>query len=164
MITPKAEGRVELDASSDQVAALVGVLQVATRTIRILSDALDPALFDHPAVAAELSRVARQGRQCEVRVLLKESHNLSKRAHAIGNLHQRLVSSLRILKPTLVPEDFVANYVLCDDCGVFFLPMEDDKFCFLNRDDRALVKNLSLQFDEMWARAEPDPELRIMPL
>lgn len=164
MINPKADGRVELDASADQVAALVTVLNVAQRMVRILSDALDPALFDHPSIAAELSRVARHGRQCEVRILLKDSSYLSKRRHRIGSLHRRLPSSLRILKPTLVPEDFLGNYVLADDCGVFFLPMEDDKFCFLNPDDRPLVKHLALQFDDMWERAVPDPELRVMSL
>lgn len=164
MINPKADGRVELDASADPVEALAGLLRTAQRIVRILSDALDPALFDHPAVEAELSRVARHGRQCEVRILLKDSDNLSKRRHRIGRLHRRLPSSLRILKPALVPEDLIANYVLVDDCGVFFLPMEDDKFCFLNHDDRPLVKHLSLQFDDMWERAVPDPELRVMPL
>ena len=164
MVTPKAEGRVELDVASDQAAGVVEVLRSARRIVRILSDELDPALFDTPAVSEELSRVARQGRQCEVRILLKDSHNLSKRTHGIGTLHRRLPSSLRILRPTLVPEDFSANYVLADDCGVFFMPMEEDKFSFLNLDDRALAKNLALQFDEMWARAEPDPELRVMSL
>lgn len=164
MVLPKAEGRVELDASSDQVDALLGVLQQAQRIVRILSDALDPALFDHAGIAAELSRVARQGRQCEVRILLKDSHNLSKRNHCIGSLHRRLVSSVRILKPTSVPEDSAANYVLADDCAVFFLPMEDDKSGFMNHDDRPLVKHLALQFDDMWARAIQDPELRLMPL
>lgn len=164
MVTPKAEGRVELDAAPDQAAGVLDVLRIARRIVRILSDALDPSLFDHPAVAEELSRVARQGRQCEVRILLKQSHTLSKRTHCIGSLHRRLPSSVRILKPTLVPEDVAANYVLADDCGVFFMPMEEDKIAFMNPDDRALVKNLTLQFDDMWARAEQDPELRLMPL
>ena len=164
MVLPKAEGRLEVDAASDQVGALVSVLRGASRIVRILSDALDPALFDYPAVAAELSRVARHGRQCEVRILLKQSHHLSKSSHCIGTLHKRLLSSVRILKPTFIPEDFAANYVLADDCGVFFMPMEDDKFCFLNHDDRPLVKHLALQFDDMWSRAIEDPELRLMPL
>ena len=164
MVLPKTEGRLEMDAASDQVGALVSVLHGASRLVRILSDALDPALFDHPEVAAELSRVARPGRQCEVRILLKQSHHLSKSSHGIGSLHKRLLSSVRVLKPTFVPEDLAANYVLADDCGVFFMPMEDDKFCFLNHDDRPLVKHLALQFDDMWSRAIPDPELRVMPL
>jgi hypothetical protein len=164
MVLPKAEGRVELDASADQVPALAGVLRGAQRIVRILSDALEPALFDHDEITAELSRVARHGRQCEVRILLKDSRNLSKRSHGVGMLHRRLTSCVRILKPTLMPEDFAANYVLADESGVFFMPMEDDKFCFLNHDDRPLVKHLVLQFDDMWARAVPDPELRLMPL
>ena len=164
MVTPKAEGRVELDGASDQAAGVLEVLRTARRIVRILSNELDPMIFDSPAVADELSRVARQGRQCEVRILLKQSHNLARRTHCIGSLHRRLPSSVRILKPVAVPEDLAANYVLADDCGVFFMPMEEDKIAFMNPDDRALVKNLTLQFDDMWARAEQDPELRLMPL
>jgi hypothetical protein len=164
MVLPKAEGRLALGASSEQAVALLGILGQAQRIVRILSDELDPELFDRPDIAAELSRVARQGRQCEIRILLKDSANLSKRSHCLATLHRRLASSVRILKPTFMPENLSANYVLADDRGVFFLPMEDDKSGFLNADDRPLVKHLALQFDDMWSRAIEDPELRLMPL
>ena len=164
MVLPNTEGRRELDSAENKVAALTELLRGAERIVRILSDELEPALFDHPDIAAELSRLARQGRQCEVRILLKNSQHLTRRSHRIGNLHRRLTSSVQIRKPTRLPDNFSANYVLIDDCGVFFMPMEDDKFCFLNPSDRPLVKHFSLQFDDMWARAVQDPELRVMPL
>jgi hypothetical protein len=118
---------------------------------------LDPELFDRPDIAAELSRVARQGRQCEIRILLKKnSAHLSKRSHGLGTLHRRLGSSVR-RKPTFMPENLAANYVLADDRGVFFLPMEDDKSGFLNADDRPIGQASRPAFDDMWSRATKIP-------
>ena len=164
MVRPKSEGRVEIAASGDQAGALCELLQGAQHIVRIFSDALEPQLFDHPGLAAELSRVARQGRACEVRILIKDSQALTRRTHRLATLHQRLVSSVQLRKLTHCPDHYVANYVLADDRGIFFIPNEDDKVCFWNRDDRPLVKHYMEQFDDLWHRSSPDPELRFMPM
>jgi len=164
MVKPKSEGRVELEASGDQAGALCELVKDATHIVRILSDFLSPQLFDNAALASELSRVARHGPPCEVRILVKDSRFLVKRAHRLGALHQRLVSSVPLRKLTYCPDHFVANYVLVDDGGIFFIPNEDDKVCFWNRDDRVLVKHYREQFDDLWQRSTADPELRIMPM
>lgn len=159
---PKAEGRIEILPADDPAGHLCELVKAGERIVRILSDELDPALFDNEALATELSRIARHGRQCEVRILLKNSRHLSKRTHRLGTLHRRLVSNVLIRKLGHFPEHYVANYVLVDDHGVYFMPMEDDKVCFMNHDDRPLVKHFTEQFDELWSRAVPDPELRQM--
>ena len=89
MVRPKSEGRVEIAASGDQAGALCALLQGAQHIVRIFSDALEPQLFDHAGLAAELSRVARQGRACEVRILFKDSHALTRHTHRLATLHQR---------------------------------------------------------------------------
>jgi hypothetical protein len=161
---PKADGRIELLPTDDQAGALQNLVAGAERTVRILSDALEPSLFDHAALADALSRMVRRARQCEVRILLKDSRNLVQRSHHLGTLHRRLGSSVQIRKLSDFPEHYVANYVLVDDRGVLFLPMDDDKVCFVNPDDRALVRHYGEQFDELWARSGPDEELRNMPM
>ena len=164
MARPRSEGRIEIEASGDQAGALCELLRGAQHMVRIFSDCLSPQLFDHAGLAGELSRVARQGRACEVRILIKDSQFLTRRAHRIGALHQRLVSSVALRTLTYCPDHYVANYVLVDDSGIFFIPNEDDKVCFCNRDDRALVKHYTQQFDDLWHRSSPDPELRFMPM
>ncbi len=164
MTLPKAEGRIEIDATENPAARVAELVRGGERIVRILSDDLEPALFDTEALAEELSRIARRGQQCEVRILLKNSHNLSKRRHRIGVLHRRLVSSVQIRKIADFPEHYVANYVLVDDHGIYLIPMEDDKVTFMNHDDRPLVKHYTEQFDSLWFRCGQDPELRVMPM
>lgn len=161
---PKAEGRVEVPATADQSGAIRELVADGRRTVRVFSDFLDPQLFDNADLVAELSRVARLGRQCQVRILVKNSLFLVKRSHRLATLHRRLPSSVPIRKLTYSPDHFVANYVLIDDCGVFFIPNEEDKVCFANNDDRPLVKHLIEQFDDLWDKSSPDPELRDMPM
>ena len=73
MIQPRIEGRIELAAADDQAAALCELVTGAQHRVRIFSDTLSPALFDNIELAHELSRVARQGRQCEVQILIKNN-------------------------------------------------------------------------------------------
>jgi hypothetical protein len=161
---PRAEGRIELQPTDDRAAALAELAREAQRIVRIFSDELDPELFDNVALTDELSRVARHGRQCEVRILIKDSVQLVKRAHRLGALHRRLMSAVPIRKLTYAPDHYVPNYVLIDTVGVFYIPNEENKVCFLNRDDRALVKHLSEQFDDLWQKSLTDVELRNMPM
>ena len=116
-----------IDVTIAEAGALCELLRGAQHIVRIFSDSLSPQLFDHAGLASELSRVARQGRACEVRILLKDSQFLTRRTHRIGALHQRLVSSVLLRKLTYCPDHYVANYVLVDDGGIFFIPNEDDK-------------------------------------
>lgn len=164
MVQPKTEGRVEVEASGDQAGALCELARGAQHVVRIFSDYLSPQLFDNAELASELSRVARHGPICEVRILIKNSQFLTKRAHRLGTLHRRLASSVLLRKLTYCPDHFVANYVLTDDQGIFFIPNEDDKVCFWNRDDRPLVKHYLQQFDDLWQRSGEDPEMRYMPM
>ena len=164
MVLPRSEGRIEIDAAGHPAQKLAELLGGAERIVRIFSDGLDPEIFDTEEVAAELSRLARKGYQCEVRILIKDSYALVKRAHRLGTLHRRLVSSVQIRKLSYIPEHYVPNYVLVDDHGVFFDPKEDDKVRYMNADDRPLVKHYAEQFDELWSKSGPDPELRVMPM
>lgn len=159
---PSSEGRLEARTPEEQFAALCELLTHARRIVRILSDDLAPALFDQEETAGELSRIARQGPPCEVRVLIKDSRHLRGSAHRVGVLHQRLVSSVPLRLLLYRPEHQVANFVLTDENGVLFLPNAAEKLCFWNRDDRAFVRHLIAQFDELWHKSGPDPELRSM--
>lgn len=161
---PRSEGRTEARTPEQQFEALCGLLEGARRIVRIFSDDLAPALFDHEDPVRELSRVARQGPPAEVRILIKDSQHLRRSAHRLGALHQRLVSAVPLRQLLYRPEHYIANYVLADDAGVLFLPNADDKVSFWNREDRAFVRHLSEQFDELWQKSGPDPELRFMPI
>jgi hypothetical protein len=164
MVLPRAEGRIELAASDDRAGALSELVRDARHIVRIFSDHLSPQLFDNEDLARELSRVARQGRPCEVRILIKSSQFLVKRPHRLGALHQRLLSSVLLRKLAYCPDHYLVNYVLVDDCGIFLIPNDDDNSCFLNREDRPLVKHYSEQFDELWQKSGPDPDMRVMPM
>ncbi len=161
---PRSEGRIEIESAADQAGIVCELARNARHLVRIFSDDLAPVLFDNEELVRELSRVARQGPPCEVRILIKDSQNLRQRGHRLAALHQRLVSSVPLRKLGYCPERYIANYMLVDDGGVFFIPGEDEKVSFWNRADRAFVRYLAEQFDELWHKSSADPELRFMPM
>lgn len=164
MLMPRSEGRIELLPADDQADALCQLVNGATRIVRILSDNLKPELFDNAELAEALSRVARHGRQCEVRMLVKDTSMLIKRAHRLGALHRRLPSLVLLRKLSYCPDHYVPNYVLVDNTGVFFIPNEEDKVSFVNDSDRPLVKHYIEQFDDLWQKSMGDPEMRTVPV
>ena len=161
---PRSEGRIEIESATGQAGILCELARGARRLVRIFSDDLAPALFDNEELASELSRVARRGPPCEVRILIKDSQHLRQCGHRLTALHQRLVSSVPLRKLGYCPERYIANYMLVDDAGVFFIPGEDEKISFWNREDRAFVQHLAEQFDELWHKSSADPELRFIPM
>lgn len=161
---PASAGRIMLETPEAQASALGQLARSARLMVRIFSDTLAPALFDTEELAKELSRLARQGPPCEVRILIKDSHSLRKRGHRLAELNRWLVSALQLRKLDEDPELHVANYMLADGSGVLFMPNEAEKLCFWNPEDRAFCKYLAERFDELWYRSSPDPELRFMPM
>lgn len=161
---PSSEGRIEIVTAEEQAGALRALAGEARQLVRILSDELAPVPFDDEDLARELSRLARQGPPCEVRILIKDSRLLRQRGHRLAELHRRLVSAVPLRRLDYCPEQYIANYMLVDDTGLFFIPNEDGKTCFWNASDRAFVKFLTTQFDELWHRSDADPELHFMPM
>ncbi len=157
---PRAEGRVEIDATEPVAPQLRRLVENGRQLVRIFSDELTPEVFDDEELTAALSELARRNRRSEVRILIKDSRLLIGRSHHLASLAQRLPSLVRVRKLTYCPELYVANYLLVDDRGLWYDPRDDDKSSFINDDDRPMVKNLSLQFDELFAKSQADPELR----
>lgn len=157
---PSVEGRVELDAEQPHAPPLTELVRSGRRIVRILSDDLHPDVFDDQALADAMSGLARDNRHSEVHILIKGSHLLVGRHHHLLALYRRLPSLVTIRKLTYCPELYVANYMLVDGHGLYFDPRDDDKVSFINSEDRAMVKHLSAQFDELWAKSDSDTELR----
>lgn len=157
---PGTEGRVELEPDESPTGHLIDLVREGRRIVRIFSDDLDPDIFADAGLAEALSEFARLNRRSEVRILIKNSEYLVGRSHDITNLNRRIPSLVAIRKLTYAPELYIDNYLLVDDHGLYYDPKDENQIRFINANDRPMVKHLSLQFDELWAKSHEDPELR----
>ena len=157
---PSPEGRVELHPDEPHAPQLAELVRHGRRLVRILTDDLHPSVFDDDELSQALSELARKNRRSEVHILIKDSHHLTESSHHLAELNKRIPSLVAVRKLTYCPELYVANYMLVDDKGLYYDPRDDDKISFINAEDRATVKHLAMQFDELWAKSQNDPELR----
>lgn len=132
----------------------------ARNDVAILSHDLDPGVLDSADVIAELRRIALSGRRARIRILVRQP---SSRAAALITLAQRLTTAIQIRSP-VDDEDRAL------DLGLVLTDAEG----YLQRNDATRVdghgaldaparqRPLLRRFDELWERAEPCAELRVL--
>ncbi|MET0377746.1 MAG: GNAT family N-acetyltransferase, partial [Spongiibacteraceae bacterium] len=99
------------------------VARQTRRQLRILSNQLDPAIYDHADFASALSQLVRGYRNAEIRLLIVDSDDLSLSNHAILNLQRRLSSAIRIRKIGDVTATIDENYLVADGRALLCYPV-----------------------------------------
>ena len=136
------------------------VAATARRHIRIFSPHLEPEIFESQTLLDALSTVARQHRYSEVRILIVHNDLIVSRGHRLVDLSRALPSSVMLRKLNYNPGDYPGSYLLADTQGVVHRPEEDDDHGYACSDYPSRAKELAEQFDQLWERSYPDPELR----
>jgi predicted GNAT family N-acyltransferase len=136
----------------------------ASHTVRILSPQLDHEVFDDHALSDALSALARKSRHTSVHILIADSRPLVKRGHQLLNLARRIPSSVEIRKLAHHPQWHGETIVIRDRDGVLFKPGDVDHEGFYEPQARASAARHIELFDELWQRAAPDVELRVLGL
>lgn len=143
-------------------AYAISLCQTASRHICILSPQLDPAAFDSAELAATLSTLARDSRQTQVRILVKESGLLVGRGHQLLQLARRLPSSVHIRKLAEHPNWNNETVVIRDRNGVLFKSSGSDHLAFYEPDSGAVTLPHLELFEELWRYSIEDTELRAL--
>ena len=143
------------------IAATIAIVDSTRRGLRAYSRALDPGLFDAPAVLEALRRLAVRGDGVELRFLLQDAETPQRDHAPLIGLAQRLPSVLlfRAVDDPVdraYPSAFIAN----DGGGYYFrgLGHRFDGETALDAGGRA--RQLREEFDRTWERSRPCTEFR----
>jgi predicted GNAT family N-acyltransferase len=143
------------------IAATIAIVDSTRRGLRAYSRALDPGLFDAPAVLEALRRLAVRGDGLELRFLLQDAETPQRDHAPLIGLAQRLPSVLlfRAVDDPVdraYPSAFIAN----DGGGYYFrgLGHRFDGETALDAGGRA--RQLREEFDRTWERSRPCTEFR----
>jgi hypothetical protein len=138
----------------------ISLSQSASRNICILSPQLDPAAFDNIELATALSTLARENRQTQVRILIKDTRSLVGRGHRLLELARRLPSSVHIRTLPEHPNWNNETVVIRDRDGVLFTLGGSDHEAFYEPDSRASTLSHLELFEDLWRYSIEDTELR----
>lgn len=151
-------------SARDPAAVALDLARQCQRQLRILSNSLEPEFYDHPEFAAAVSALARRSRHTEIRLLIVDGRPLARRGHALLDLHRRLPSAIGLRRVTCESADIVENYLIADDRGLLCLALREPEQAWADYNNRPLAEDYAERFDQLWHRAEADPELRVLHL
>jgi predicted GNAT family N-acyltransferase len=150
-------GRFAVTSPNDVALDLANQAQ---RHLRIFSSALDPAIYDRAEMADALSRLVRNYRAADIRILIVDSSRLAQTSHALVSLAKRLSSAIRIRRLDMPDGSLAENYLVADGCGLLCQSLRDPDLAWADYNNRPLANDYAQQFDELWNHAHDDPNLR----
>jgi hypothetical protein len=142
----------------------VSLCQTARRQVYVLSPQLDHEVFDSETLADCLSRLARGGRETQVRLLVADHRPLVQRGHRLLTLARRLPSAVQLRKLVEHPDWNGETCVVRDRDGVLFSSGEGDQHAFYEPDSPATTQRHLERFEDFWRLAQPDVEFRSLSL
>ncbi len=149
-----------LASRAEQRAATLAMLRQARRSVELVSWRLDPPIYGDPEVCEELKRMALASRRARIRALVLDPQGATRRGHRLIRLARRLSSFFELRAPGREHADYAAAFLIVDGTGVITRPHADRYEGEAEFSAPARARSLASEFEEMWALALPDPELR----
>lgn len=147
---------------SERLRELVlGLAEQARHSLDLVCRSLDARLYDTDAFSAAVKRLAiGNTRHAEVRLLVLDPAQLVARGHRLIALGQRLTSTLAIRVPAPEHRDFNEAWLVADATGYAYRRFSDRYDAEVNFNGRRRAKALTHRFEELWQRAQPEPNFR----
>lgn len=155
---------IRLEGSQAFIEQALALVHAAEREICILSDDLEPWLYDHESFASATLELLSRHRHSRVRILVQDTTLLQQRHHRLLALHQRATERVELRKFTAATQESVPFMLLTDRSGVLFrkdkLPLVGSSYQHYPQRNKTLRE----QFEQWWQRSSIDPQLQTLKL
>lgn len=156
----QTEEPLHLHTSAEHRAVVLSLASQATRTLCIHTRDLDPAVYDSAALNAAILQLVRNNRRAEVRILVQDSTRAVREGHGLVRLGQQLSSRIHFRVPGPDHRDFNEAFLVADVTGYVHRPLADQYTGVAVFKAPFEARRLLQYFDEVWERADSDPQLR----
>lgn len=146
-------------AEHHRVAATL-MTQQARLFIDIASRELDPPVYDTPEFVDSIKRMVLQNRHTRVRILIFEPNAVVRRGHRLVDLAITLSSFFELRKPGPEHREWNGSLFIADEAG-YVQRFDAARFeGVADFNDKRQAKLLLQEFEEIWAKSQPDPNFR----
>ncbi|HMM77551.1 MAG TPA: hypothetical protein PJ986_17740 [Gammaproteobacteria bacterium] len=161
---PRVLGETDLAFETARAEELRRVLlelaQQARRTIDLVSRHLDPPLCDREDFVDAVKRLVLGSTRARVRILVMDPAPLVGHGHRLLPLVQRLSSYIELRVPGPEHRELNEAWLVADNDGYAHRRFSDRYEATCNFHDPRYATLLSNRFEELWQRAQADPNLR----
>ena len=153
-------GEIPLEGREVVREAVWALSRQARDRIWIAAPRLDLRIFGDPRLESILSAFLRAHRRARVRVLVQDARALARVDHPLLRLSQRLSSRMAIRRQSEDFAGFHETWLLADEAGLMRMPHPDRYTATAWFSAAQELRELSGEFEIMWASAVLDPDLR----
>ncbi len=144
---------------------LLACLSSGHRQLDILTNDLDPQLYDHELICKSISALARNHPKALVRILIKQPKLATQSRHRLIELHKRLSSKIHCRRARTEPKDEARSYIVIDGKQVILQHSDGDYDGFSNTEAKPEARALLEEFNWLWERqSDVIVELRTLSL
>jgi len=158
----KTDEPVPIDSVEHHREAAMRMVQQARFNVEIVSRLLDPPVYDTAEFVDAVTKLILGRRAARIRILIFDPLTVVQRGHRLVDLAGNLSSFIEMRKPGIEHSNFNGSLLMADAKGYILRESAERYEGTVNFHDRTVSKNLLEAFEEMWARATADPNLRRM--
>lgn len=156
----RTDDTIKIDTREENQLVVISMACQCKKTIDIISRDLDPDLFDNADFIDAAKAMVLGNRRAKVRMLVLDPKKIVTRGHRLLELVRSLPTFLEIRIPAVEHKDFNEMLFVADSTG-YLHRLNHDRFeATLNFNDKRVSKHLVKEFDEIWAKATQDTNLR----
>lgn len=156
----RTDEKIPLDSSEDHRQATRQMAEQARRSLAIISRDLDPAIYDTAEFVDAVKQLVLLNRFTHVRALVFDPLAIVKRGHRLYELMLHMTSFIEFRVPSFEYDGFNESLFIADESGYILRTSMDRYEGALNFNDARSARILTKQFNEMWGKAKPDPNLK----
>jgi hypothetical protein len=149
-----------LARADDNREAAVELARGASRHLAIFTQDLEPLILDQADFVSAVKELALKSKFSRIRILVKDSNRAVKEGHRLMNLAQRLSSYIEVRRLSGDYANIAEAFIIADERGLLYRPLASRFEGIADTNDPFQAREKLHQFDEMWERSDPDPELR----
>lgn len=154
------ETRIELDSWDANREAALAVARCARRQLNMLTYDLEPQIYNEEPFIEAVTAVATSGRYARVRILVQDSKRAVREGHRIIELARRLSSFISIHRPHSADAKIIETYLIADEIALLYRTQADRYEGFADTNNPLEARQRLREFEDIWGRSAPDPEMR----
>lgn len=160
METPRSDTYKRLETLVDNREAAVAVAAVAKRELALFSHDLEPLLYDKDEFIKTVQALATRSRMSRIRVVSIDPGASIRAGHRLVALAQRFSSYIEVRRAARDHVGLAETWLVADAEAVLFRPVASRYEGYADVHAPFEARQHLKTFEEVWGKAEPDPEFR----
>ena len=154
-----------LDGRSDCQACVRELILLATQRVYIISQNLEPDLYNNREIYQQLTNIATNNRKADIRIIAHDTRVAANRGHYLITLAQKLSSFAQIRTTvTRAHRQFFESWLIVDDFAYMRIrnpALYEGNFETSNKLE---TRSYTTRFEEIWEACQVDQNTRRLSL